>query len=107
MKWLPIVLPCAISVVALAATLVLGGPAPIQPMASINEPFAKVDFSAVPPNSHFTARDGAQLAWLHYPATGSPTPTAQRRIVLVHGSSARGRSMHPPKTPAHTALRAQ
>lgn len=95
MKWMPTVLPLAIAVSALAAALVFGGPAPIQPLASINEPFAKVDFSAVPPNSHFTARDGTRLAWLHYPATGRTAETAPRRIVLVHGSSARGRSMHP------------
>ncbi|AOW14355.1 alpha/beta hydrolase [Hydrogenophaga crassostreae] len=95
MKWLPIVLPFTIAVAAIAAALAFGGPAPIQPLASINEPFAKVDFSAVPPNSHYTARDGTRLAWLHYPATGNTADLAPRRIVLVHGSSARGRSMHP------------
>lgn len=64
--------------IAVAGALLLGGLKPIAPMASINEPFAKVDFSAVPPNSHFTARDGAQLAWLHYaPANAS---AATRRV---------------------------
>lgn len=77
---------------ALAAAITFGGPAPIAPLASINEPFAKVDFSAVPPARSFAARDGTSLAWLDYPATSGSQ--AKRRIVLVHGSSARGRSMH-------------
>lgn len=74
------------------AAVAFGGPGPIAPLASINEPFARADFSGVPPASRFTARDGAPMAWLHYPAAGNK-PDA-RRIVLVHGSSARGRSMH-------------
>ena len=77
---------------ALAAAVAFGGPAPIAPLASINEPFAKVDFSAVPPARSYVARDGTSLAWLDYPA--APGSQEKRRIVLVHGSSARGRSMH-------------
>lgn len=77
---------------ALAAAIAFGGPAPIAPLASINEPFAKVDFSAVPPARRYAARDGTSLAWLDYPAAAGGQGT--RRIVLVHGSSARGRSMH-------------
>ena len=88
-----IFLPLAVMTITVAGALWLGGPKPIAPMSSINAPFAKVDFSAVPPNSHFTARDGAQLAWLHYPPANASATT--RRVVLVHGSSARGRSMHP------------
>lgn len=75
----------------LAAAVAFGGPGPIAPLASINQPFANVDYSAVPPAQRFTARDGTALAWLHYPAT---RPDA-RRIVLVHGSSANARSLHP------------
>ncbi len=77
---------------ALAAAVAFGGPAPIAPLASINKPFAGVDFSTVPPARTFTARDGTSLAWLYYPAAGG-APNA-RRVVLVHGSSARGQSMH-------------
>ena len=95
MNWTAITLPLGLVVTALAAALWLGGPGPIAPMASINEPFANVDFSAVPPDSHFTARDGTPLAWLHYPAADAPGGKPARRIVLVHGSSARGQSMHP------------
>lgn len=92
-----ILLPFAAVALAIGLALWLGGPAPIAPLASINAPFAKVDFSAVPPARRYTARDGAQLAWLHYPGTqpGANPSAAQRRVVLVHGSSARGQSMHP------------
>ena len=79
-------------VLALITALAFGGPKPIAPLASINEPFNKVDFSDVPAARHFIARDGTRLAWLDYPAAGA-TP-GHRRIVLVHGSSARARSMH-------------
>jgi hypothetical protein len=32
-------------------------------MASISDPFRTVDFAAIPPVRHFTARDGATLAY--------------------------------------------
>jgi len=79
-------------VLALATALTFGGPKPIAPLASINKPFDKVDFSDVPPARRFTARDGTRLAWLEYPASGAARDT--RRIVLVHGSSSRARSLH-------------
>ncbi|MBA3595542.1 MAG: alpha/beta fold hydrolase [Polaromonas sp.] len=82
----------ALVLTALAAAVAFGGPAPIAPLASINQPFANVDFSAVPRASRFQARDGTALSWHRYPAAGAATPA--RRVVLVHGSSARGRSMH-------------
>ncbi|MGE0498068.1 MAG: alpha/beta hydrolase [Ramlibacter sp.] len=85
----------ALLALAFAAAITFGGPAPIAPLASINAPFAKVDFSNVPAPSHYTARDGTAMTWLHYPATGvaAGAPSA-RRVVLVHGSSSRARSLH-------------
>ena len=71
----------------------LGGPGDIPALDSINQPFAKVDYRRVPPARTYRARDGAALAFHHYIAEN--TNAATRRIVLVHGSSARGRSMHP------------
>ncbi|TWO69517.1 alpha/beta fold hydrolase [Caenimonas sedimenti] len=95
MKAAVIVTSCiaALLVLAFAAAIAFGGPAKAAPLASVNAPFAKVDFSAVPPARRFQARDGASLAWLHYPATGTQAPNG-RRVVLVHGSSGRGQSMH-------------
>ncbi len=82
----------ALLVLGLVAAIALGGPKPIAPMASINRAFDKVDFSDVPAARTFIARGGTRLAWLNYPAAGAAPGT--RRIVLVHGSSARARSMH-------------
>jgi pimeloyl-ACP methyl ester carboxylesterase len=83
----------AVLLACLGFAIWLGGPRDIAALNSINAPFAKVDFSAVPKAQIYTARDGAALAYLHYPAGGSAQ--AVRRIVLVHGSSARAQSMHP------------
>lgn len=80
------------AIAALGAAVAFGGPGPIAPLASINDPFAKADFSDVPPPRRYTARDGTSMAWLHYPAAGN-APNA-RRVVLVHGSSARAHSVH-------------
>ena len=94
MKATAITITCTLVLLVLAwvAALAFGGPKPIAPLPSINAPFKKVDFSDVPVSRSFVARDGTRLAWLAYPATG-PAP-GNRRIVLVHGSSARARSMH-------------
>ncbi len=94
MKTITIMIAAAIVLLALAlmAAVTFGGPKPIAPLASINEPFNKVDFSDVPAARRFIARDGTSLAWLDYSAAGATTK--HRRIVLVHGSSARARSMH-------------
>ena len=81
----------ALLLLALFAAIAFGGPGPIAPLASINQPFARADFSAVPPARSYAARDGTALGWLDYPAAASGQDT--RRIVLVHGSSARARSM--------------
>jgi alpha-beta hydrolase superfamily lysophospholipase len=62
-------------------------------MSSITDPFDSVNFSDLPPLSEFTARDGAHLAYRHYPST-STTP-GKGSVVLVHGSSATSSSMHP------------
>ena len=84
----------AAPLIALAAALWLGGPRPMPPLASINAPFAKVDFSALPAPRQFTARDGTPLAYRHYAPQDQPTGTAPH-VVVVHGSSADSRSMHP------------
>ena len=87
----------------LAAAIAWGGPKDIPPLASINNPFKDVDYSNVPPAQRYTARDGASLAWHGYSPTGGTGGTGgtdasasapQRRVVLVHGSSARGQSNH-------------
>jgi alpha-beta hydrolase superfamily lysophospholipase len=78
---------------ALLLAVWLGGPRTVPVMASIHQPFLNADFSKLPTPQHFVARDGERLAFLHYAPAGGSTPQA-RRLVLVHGSSSRARSMH-------------
>jgi alpha-beta hydrolase superfamily lysophospholipase len=75
----------------LALALGFGGPRQPPPMASISDPFQRVDFSDLPPLSRWTARDGASLAYLAYAARGG---VAKGSVVLVHGSSASSSSLH-------------
>ncbi|MFT3814065.1 MAG: alpha/beta fold hydrolase [Acidovorax sp.] len=87
-----LLLPLAALLSALAAAIAWGGPRDIAPLPSINDPFRAVDWRTLPPAQRYTARDGTALAWHRYPpAHAVPAP---RRVVLVHGSSARGQSMH-------------
>lgn len=77
---------------AVALALWLGGPRPVAPLDSVNAPFAQLDYSALPGVQRYTARDGAALAFRHYAPTDPPNGA---RVVLLHGSSASSRSMHP------------
>jgi non-heme chloroperoxidase len=83
-------LPTTALAVAAAAAIAFGGPGEPAPMPSINDPFRNVDYSALPAASTFSARDGARLAYRAYAAEGA----TQGSVLLVHGSSARGSSMH-------------
>ena len=76
---------------AAAIAIVFGGPGDPPPMASINNPFKGVDFNDVPAPSRFAARDGTPLAFHAYPAAAQ---SARGSVMLIHGSSARGSSMH-------------
>ena len=82
------------AVAGIAAAIAWGGPKDIPPLASVNNPFRDVDFSHVPPALRYAARDGASLAWHSYSPAGAAPNVPQRRVVLVHGSSARGQSNH-------------
>jgi non-heme chloroperoxidase len=90
----PLLVKISISLAALAAgaltvAIAFGGPKPMPPMESINDPFKAVDFSDLPPLLRFTAEDGTALAYRHYAhAGGGP------RGSVVHGSSASSNSMH-------------
>jgi non-heme chloroperoxidase len=65
-------------------------PKPPPVLESIAAPFRSVDFSDLPLLSHYSARDGAMLAYRAYPAR-----RPGRTVVLIHGSSGSSRSMHP------------
>ncbi|CAB3797265.1 2-succinyl-6-hydroxy-2, 4-cyclohexadiene-1-carboxylate synthase [Paraburkholderia ultramafica] len=91
---LHVVMPVAVFLVGLAIialALVKGGPKPPPPLASINEPFKSVDTSDLPPLERYTARDNAPLAYRRYP---NRLARACGSVVLIHGSSASGVSLH-------------
>jgi len=80
---------------SLLAAIAFGGPGEPAPMASINDPFRGLDYSDMPPLSRFKARDGSDLAFRAYaPKLDAGAATAKGSVVLVHGSSAQGNSMH-------------
>ena len=86
-----ILVTAAVLVAIAGLAIAFGGPGKPPPMAGINDPFEGVDFADLPKVSYFTARDGTKLAFRAYPAAGG---TVRGSVVLVHGSSASGSSMH-------------
>jgi pimeloyl-ACP methyl ester carboxylesterase len=78
-------------VLGMATALWLGGPTEPPVMTGITQAFRQVDYSGVPPLSSYAAKDGASLSYRHY----APQGAARGSVVLVHGSSASSRSMHP------------
>ncbi|MBA1146784.1 alpha/beta hydrolase [Ectothiorhodospiraceae bacterium WFHF3C12] len=77
---------------AAALAIILGGPETPEPVAAINDPFEAVDYANVPPLRRYTARDGEALGYRAYPPADRARPGS---VVLIHGSSANSRSMHP------------
>ena len=79
---------------ALVMALIFGGPSQPPAMAGINEPFKNLDYSGLPELDRYQARDGSQLAYRHYPAE-TRDDASNGSVVLLHGSSADSRSLHP------------
>nr|WP_321983016.1 alpha/beta hydrolase [uncultured Lichenicoccus sp.] len=77
-----------LAVAALAGIVALDSPTPPPPLLSVSAPFETVDFSDLPPVLHYTARDGADLAYRRYAGD------ADRLVVLIHGSAGSSSSMH-------------
>jgi len=71
--WFPLKLLCwalcAVGVAALVVTAMVATPLPNLPeLRSVSETARAVDRSTMPALDRFTARDGTQLAYRHYPA---------------------------------------
>jgi non-heme chloroperoxidase len=60
-------------------------------LASVTEPFAKMDLSGLPRLVTYRARDGANLSYRVYP--GWPDQSGQV-VVLIHGSAGSSQDMH-------------
>jgi non-heme chloroperoxidase len=81
----------SLGLITLMAALLFGGPGPAPEMASISDPFKHIDWRNIPSSSRYKARDGTEIAYRHYaPASNH----IRGSVVLVHGSSANGQSMH-------------
>jgi alpha-beta hydrolase superfamily lysophospholipase len=60
-------------------------------LTSVSQAARAVDRSTMPPLERFSARDGTELAYRHYPARG---PASEKIAVLVHGSSGSSVAVH-------------
>jgi non-heme chloroperoxidase len=83
-----IVFAIVLAIAAVAAVLVLDAPVRPAPLASINEPFAAVDFSDLPTVQTYAPRDGVELGYRVYGGSSEGV------VVLIHGSSDDGAGMH-------------
>jgi len=79
-----------VMLLALGSMIAFFPPHSPPPLEAIAAPFRSVDFSGVPQLNRYLARDGTQLAYRAYLA-----PNAIQKVVLIHGSSGSGLSMHP------------
>lgn len=57
-------------------------------LASVTEPFAKMDLTGLPGLISYRARDGADLSYRVYPGQGDQV------VVLIHGSAGSSQDMH-------------
>jgi non-heme chloroperoxidase len=77
-------LPIAI----VAYLLIFGTEKPPQPLSSVTNPFATMDYRGLPPIERYQARDGTALSYRTYPAGESHV------AVLIHGSAGSSSDMH-------------
>jgi pimeloyl-ACP methyl ester carboxylesterase len=88
LKWLLI----AIGAAALLLTAMVATPLARPPeLRSISETARAVDRSNMPALERFSARDGTQLAYRHYPARAPATGSI---AIVVHGSSGSSTAVH-------------
>lgn len=77
---------------AFAGMIAFGTSDPPPYLASVGEPFRKVDFRDLPPVETTPARDGTPIAFRVWAAPAPAVP--ERVVVAIHGSSATGASLH-------------
>jgi alpha-beta hydrolase superfamily lysophospholipase len=96
MVWFPLrLLRGGLSLLGLA-TLVLAAMlatplARLPELSSVSQAARAVDRSSMPDLERFSARDGTNLAYRHYPARG---PASDKIAILVHGSSGSSLAVH-------------
>ncbi len=88
LQWgLGIVGAAALVLIAMLATPL----ARLPELTSVSKAARAVDRSTMPPLQRFSARDGTELAYRHYPARGV---ASEKIAILVHGSSGSSTSVH-------------
>ena len=81
-----------VGIAALTLTAMIAAPLERLPeLTSISQSARAVDRSSMPSLQRFSARDGTELAYRHYPARG---PASGQIAVLVHGSSGSSVAVH-------------
>jgi pimeloyl-ACP methyl ester carboxylesterase len=96
MVWFPLKLLqwglCLVGAAALVLTAMLAAPVVRLPeLTSVSKAARAVDRSTMPALERFSARDGTELAYRHYPARGV---ASEKIAILVHGSSGSSTSVH-------------
>jgi alpha-beta hydrolase superfamily lysophospholipase len=83
---------CLVGAAALVLVAMLATPLARPPeLTSLSKTARAVDRSTMPPLERFSARDGTELAYRHYPARGV---ASEKIAILVHGSSGSSTSVH-------------
>jgi alpha-beta hydrolase superfamily lysophospholipase len=83
---------CIVGAITLLLAAMVATPLARPPeLRSISETARAVDRSTMPPMQHFSARDGSQLAYRHYPARSS---AIGKIAILIHGSSGSSIAVH-------------
>ena len=80
-------------IAALAGMIAFGTRAPPKPLASIGEPFKRVDFSDLPAEQTVAARRASPIAYRRWNTAEKSSP--ERVVIAIHGSSASSQSLHP------------
>src|SRR5262245_12331200 len=81
-----------LAIAAIAGMIAFGTSKSPPYLASIGEPFRKVDFSDLPPAQTTLARDGTAIASRVWQGPTRATP--ERIVIAIHGSSASSASLH-------------
>jgi alpha-beta hydrolase superfamily lysophospholipase len=89
------VIAAAVSLIAavLAGLIAFGTANPPAPLASVSAPFAKVDFSDLPPLEMIPAQGGGTIAFRQWIVQSTSVP--EFFVIAIHGSSASSASLHP------------
>src|SRR5215475_4306189 len=83
---------CIVGAAALLVAAMVATPLSHPPeLSSISETARAVDRSTMPGLERFSARDGTQLAYRHYPARGA---VSDKIAILIHGSSGSSAAVH-------------